>query len=139
MKVDFEHSQEKYSIKRSLLGMICDGEEIEQLGSVCLTVTQSDGNAMNYTRNDEINLKVNAILDKRVREYFLFDGEKIERLTRTTRNQKKEVEIGIKNLLNILIGATIKKDVKNHIDKTQENQLLRMAHLKMTRVAAILQ
>ena len=101
VKVDFEHSQEKYSIKRSLLGMICDGEEIEQLGSVCLTVTQSDGNAMNYTRNDEINLKVNAILDKRVREYFLFDGEKIERLTRTTRNQKKEVEIGIKNLLNI--------------------------------------
>jgi DNA sulfur modification protein DndD len=40
-------------------------------------------------------------LDSRIKEYFLFDGEKIERLTRASHDQRKEVAKGIRNLLNI--------------------------------------
>jgi len=99
--LEFEHNGEKHILKRSILGMICDGEEIEQVGETMLSIIGNDGNAKNIKKSDEISLRVNDILDKRVREYFLFDGEKIERLTRTTRLQKKEIEVGIKNLLNI--------------------------------------
>ena len=50
---------------------------------------------------DLILYKINDVLDYRVREYFLFDGEKIERLTRASLEQRKEVSAGIRNLLNI--------------------------------------
>lgn len=40
-------------------------------------------------------------MDARVKSYFLFDGERIERLTKVTEQQKREIALGIKNLLRI--------------------------------------
>lgn len=101
VEIEFVHKGENYALKRSMLGMLSEGEEYEEPGVVILTVIKKDNNAEVYNDVDKINQIVNGILDKRVREYFLFDGEKIERLTRTDREQKKEIEIGIKNLLNV--------------------------------------
>lgn len=101
VEVSFEHGNESYILKRCMIGMLDDGDEYEQTTDACLTIVRTDGNAQTFKKTDEINSIVNTVLDKRVREYFLFDGEKIERLTRTTRAQKKEIETGIKNLLNI--------------------------------------
>src|SRR5699024_6191819 len=41
------------------------------------------------------------IIDDRVKHYFFFDGERIERLTRVSPQQRQEVTDGIKNLLKI--------------------------------------
>lgn len=101
VEIEFSHKDEKYILKRALLGMISEDEEYEEPGEVVLKIIKKDGNADICKDTDKINQIINGILDKRVREYFLFDGEKIERLTRTDREQKKEIETGIKNLLNI--------------------------------------
>src|SRR5690625_7014161 len=41
------------------------------------------------------------MIDDRVKHYFFFDGDRIERLTRVSAQQKQEVAFGIKNLLKI--------------------------------------
>src|SRR5690625_7476782 len=44
---------------------------------------------------------IQKMIDDRVKHYFFFDRERIERLTRVSAQQKQEVACGIKNLLNI--------------------------------------
>ena len=68
---------------------------------------------------------INGILDKNVREYFLFDGEKIQRLTLASNEQRREIAKGIRNLLNVdslekAMEATqkLKKDLNNEVSKT---------------------
>lgn len=101
VELHFRHKNERYSLKRSLQGMLDGDEQVEQLGPVILSQIQSDGNAKNYNDPDEVKKIINDILDKNVKEYFLFDGEKIQRLTLSSAEQKREIAKGIKNLLNI--------------------------------------
>ena len=100
VQIDFIHEQKKYSLKRCVLGIKIGDEHVEQLGDVQLSIINKSNCSIekNIEKIEEI---INSILDKRVREYFLFDGEKMERLTRFSREQKREIENGIKNLLNI--------------------------------------
>lgn len=101
VEIEFAHMGKKYKLKRNLLGIKKGDDEFEQLAGGSLHVTGEDGDTKPIEELDKIEEEINLVLDKRVREYFLFDGEKIERLTRISREQKKEIEIGIRNLLQI--------------------------------------
>lgn len=101
VQLDFEHRDNKYSIKRTLLGILDGNKIIEEFGEITLYVTNPDGNTSPVRDPKDIDEIVDKILDRRVREYFLFDGEKIERLTRASSDQKREISRGIRNLLNI--------------------------------------
>ena len=109
VELHFQHKNERYSLKRSLQGMMDGDEQLEQLGPVVLSRIQSDGNTKNYNDPDKIKRIVNDVLDRNVKEYFLFDGEKIQRLTLSSADQKREIAKGIKNLLNI---DTLEKAIK---------------------------
>ncbi len=101
VETEFVHKGIPYKLRRTILGMI-DGEScIEELKDVRLQYQDSDGNFKTENDMAEIDRLINRILDKRVKEYFLFDGEKIERLTRASPEQRREVANGIRNLLNI--------------------------------------
>ena len=101
VELDFRHKDEKYTIKRSLLGIFDKDERIEQLGPIALSHTKPDGNTLTFNDPDDIQKTINNILDKNLKEYFLFDGEKIQRLTMASIEQRREVAKGIKNLLNV--------------------------------------
>jgi len=102
IEIEFTHNGSRYHIRRSLQGMKKkNGEVLEQFGEALLRIQDADGNTKSYQEPQEILRQINAILDSRVREYFLFDGEKIERLTKANSEQRKEVSAGIRNLLNI--------------------------------------
>jgi len=101
VELEFSHKGSVYNLKRTILGM-CDGSEIiEQKDKVFLIQRTEDGNAKKIDDPQDIERSVNSILDHRVREYFLFDGEKIERLTRANSEQRKEISRGLRNLLDI--------------------------------------
>ena len=124
VELHFRHKNERYSLKRSLQGILDGDEQLEQLGPVVFSRIQSDGNTKNYNDPDEIKRIINDVLDRNVKEYFLFDGEKIQRLTLSSIEQKREIAKGIKNLLNIdalekAIKATqkLKKTLNTELSK----------------------
>lgn len=126
----FKHKGESYSIKRYLLGMLDEEKRIEQLDKVLLSHTKVDGNTDNFSDPDQIRKIINNILDKNVREYFLFDGEKIQRLTLASLEQRREISKGIRNLLNIdalekAIKATArtKKNLSEELGKKATGEL----------------
>ena len=133
--LNFEHKGEQYEIRRSLKGMLDDHERIEQVGSIALTQIKADGNADVIKDAEEIKKVINNILDKNVREYFLFDGEKIQRLTLASIEQRREVARGIKNLLNVdalekAIKATqrLRKDLNEELSKKAKGEFGKIVH-----------
>lgn len=124
VELKFSHKGEQYAIKRSLSGMLDGNERIERLEGYILATTKKDGNADIIKDPEEIKRIIYSILDKNVREYFLFDGEKIQRLTLASPEQRKEIARGIRNLLNVdalekAIKATqkLKKTLNGEIGK----------------------
>lgn len=102
VQIEFSHKGDTYNLRRERSGMKKkNGDILEQLGEALLRIQDQDGNTKSFSEPQEIREHVEKVLDYRVREYFLFDGEKIERLTKSSPEQRKEVSGGIRNLLNI--------------------------------------
>jgi len=101
VELEFSHKRERYVLKRIIYGMLDRDKVIEEHGEVGLARWKTDGNCITYDDPRDVESIVNAILDRRVKEYFLFDGEKIERLTRANAEQRMEISKGIRNLLNV--------------------------------------
>lgn len=92
----------KYEICRKLQAVKKDNRIAEQPYGVSLTITDEHGNTKPpITDEVEIGEHIGKVFDPKIKDYFLFDGEKIERLTRADTAQKRTVSDGIKNLLNI--------------------------------------
>jgi len=130
--VEFEHEGVYYELTRSMEGSFDEknGEVFEQDGEVKLKFTEPSGNTKVLDNKEEINEAVNSVLDKRIREFFLFDGEKIEHLTRAGHSQREEIKKGIRNLLDIDVLesalVTMKKLTKyleNEAKKRSPNKL----------------
>lgn len=135
VEVYFSHKGERYTIKRSLLGMIDGAERIEQFDKVVLSRIKSDGNTQNYNDPEDIRKTINGVLDKSVKEYFLFDGEKIQRLTLASIDQRREIAKGIRNLLNVdalekAIKATqrLKKNLSIELSKRATGEYGQIIH-----------
>lgn len=101
VRLEFSHQGSFFDLKRSLVGMRDGGKVHEESSKLELSIVGTDGNCKILSDPEEINIRVNAILDARVKEYFLFDGEKIERLTKASSDQRREIAKGIRNLLNV--------------------------------------
>jgi len=104
VRVVFTHDGMTYDMTRSLYGALSgEGDVLEESRGVTLHITDPRGNtdALGPSEAERITETIAAILDPRVRDYFLFDGERIERLTKATTTQRREVARGIRNLLRI--------------------------------------
>ncbi len=99
--LEFTHFRRIYQIERSILGMLADGEVIQEDKGARLVTQDENGNATTTRDFNEITSIVGGILDRGLREYFLFDGEKIERLTRASSEQRREISAGVRKLLDI--------------------------------------
>lgn len=123
VEIEFEHRGNKFVLHRSILAISgTDDNQEEQLGVAYLEETTSRGNTEKETSIDKIDEIINSVLDKRIKEYFLFDGEKMENLTRISREQKRQIQEGIKNLLNI-DKLLIANDGLAYLLKDLQNQL----------------
>lgn len=96
------HKNKSYEIIRKIRGSKEGNEIFEESAELTLTETDEQGNTKPPVKDKTtINDIIGNIFDPKIKDYFLFDGEKIERLTRADVQQKKTVAQGIKNLLNI--------------------------------------
>lgn len=91
-----------YEIVRKLQGVKRNNQIAEQPLGVSLRIIDEHGNTKPpMTGAAEVGEIIGQVFDPKIKDYFLFDGEKIERLTRADSAQKRTVAQGIKNLLNI--------------------------------------
>lgn len=126
----FTHKGETYNLRRAIMGMSEGNNVIEEITDIRLRVTGVDGNTRVIEPKD-IEDVIDKVLDRRVKEYFLFDGEKIERLTRAGVEQRREIGWGIRNLLNVdaletAIRATrrVVKSLENDLAKSASSEQL---------------
>ncbi|MGY3716245.1 AAA family ATPase [Sutcliffiella cohnii] len=118
VNIQFTHNNEDFELIRGFSAIKDDsGRIFEDLPTVRLIRTYEKGNTESIDNPDEIEDIINSILDERVKNYFLFDGERIETLTRATKKQRENIQKGIKNLLQIdnlyLLRDALEKNRKN--------------------------
>ncbi|WP_297639070.1 AAA family ATPase [uncultured Clostridium sp.] len=103
VEVKFKHKDIEYIIKRIIVGYRINNKIIEEEKDVYLAIKDEVGN---YRVKDQMTIEeknkiINSIFDSKIKDFFLFDAEKIDTLAKTNKESKKEVEEGIKNLLKI--------------------------------------
>ena len=100
----FSHQGQNFRIVRSIDSLMkTDGTIVQSQGDrVELQQTDTAGNTLPVeTEPEKITALIQEILNSRLRDYFLFDGERIERLTRNTKERREEVRQGIRALLDL--------------------------------------
>lgn len=103
VQVKFEYKGKLYELLRKIVG-IKTGEEIrERTNGAELYIIDELGNYSAEGITDELEIKriINGILDETIKDFFLFDAEKIETLTKTDKTVREEVKNGIIKLLHI--------------------------------------
>lgn len=120
VQLEFTHENKLFTIEREIMAYLEeDGNIIERVQRV-----QLHNHDLQETITDEEKVQawIHSILDERVKNYFFFDGERIERLTRASHQQRLEIASGIKNLLKIdhLLKA---RNVLTHIQRNVSKQL----------------
>lgn len=99
--IEFQHNSFEYILNRSIKALRVRDKIVEEICESKLIIKQPDGNSKIIDDPDDVFKEINRILDARVKEYFLFDGERIEKITRADTEQRKAIANGIKDLLNI--------------------------------------
>lgn len=132
VELQFTHKERRYSLRRAILGMRNNDRILEELDEVRLVETTPDGNSK-VVEPAEVDRVVGSILDRRVKDYFLFDGEKIERLTRASVEQRREIGKGIRNLLNVDALETARK-ATDRLTRELEHELLKNASPELAKL-----
>jgi len=132
VELKFTHREQTYRLRRAILGMQDENRVIEEEDEKRLFVTPADGNTQ-PVQTTEIDAVIDSILDRRVKDYFLFDGEKIERLTRASIEQRREISAGLRNLLNVDALETAIKAVRR-VTKSLEKELSNSSNEELSRL-----
>jgi DNA sulfur modification protein DndD len=103
VKLLFEHKGKNYEINRFARGFKSGSSITEKIMEAELNIIDENGNysAEPITDDKEIKETINEILDESIKDFFLFDAEKIETLAKTDAKVKEEVKNGIVKLLQI--------------------------------------
>lgn len=133
VELEFSHRDRQYSLKRSMVGLRVGDRTDEEFTGVRLATTEPDGNCKSETDPSAIDPAVGAILDRRVKDYFLFDGEKIERLTRASAEQRREIARGIRNLLSVDALETAQRAVQK-LARKLDDELARTESPELARL-----
>lgn len=103
VRILFEHRGQRYEMTRSIRGIKRGVRIEERFDGVKLAVIDEMGNYSPTVLEDELRVreKMNDILDEEIKDFFLFDAEKIDTLAKTDTQVKKEVKTAIFKLLQI--------------------------------------
>ena len=104
VELTFDHNGSVFELKRTISAIMSDKDQtpIQEPGEIVLKEVNPHGNAQPPLRDlDKIEENIAQLLNRRVRDYFLFDGERMEKLTRYGTEQRREIQRGIKSLLQV--------------------------------------
>ena len=133
VKIDFSHKDINYILERKYEGIIHNESIIENIVSLKLTIKNQQGKTHFLDDINDIQKKINKIIDPGLQQYFLFDGEKIEKITRADKETKKEISRAIRSLLNI---DNLEKSIRafKKLIKYYDNEIKNSASEEIERV-----
>lgn len=143
VKVDFEHNDKRYIIIREIIGYKLGDKIKEKIGVPKLYFIDENGNYSAEPIEDEVKIKsiVNKIIDEKIKDFFLFDAERIDTLAKTDASVKSEVKTIIIKLLQIetlndvitILNDLYNKEKRNYLSKSS-NIDLKNAEAKIKRI-----
>lgn len=103
VEINFQHKDKKYIINREIVGYKRGNEVEERICPAKLYEIDETGNFSPEPVEDEVQIKsiVNEIIDEKIKDFFLFDAERIDTLAKTDAHVKDEVKTVITKLLQI--------------------------------------
>lgn len=102
VRVKFEHQKSIFTIERVIKGITINNRYEESIFSVKLSSLDSDGNYSIVSEEElEIEAFMERIMGRQIKDFFIFDGEKIDTLVKTDDVVKKEVKTAIQKLLQL--------------------------------------
>lgn len=99
--LDFENNDKKYSLKRIISARKLDNRIMQEPKGVSLTITEDFNTRSPIMDATEIDGIIASIINEKIKDFFLFDGEQIEELTKYSKESKEEIKSGIRTLLNL--------------------------------------
>lgn len=102
VEVEFEFKKKNYKVTRNISAFKENNLIREQIGNAELEIRDEEGNIQPPICDEkEINEEIYKVINREVKDFFLFDGEKIEDLAKTNDKIRREIKKGITKLLNI--------------------------------------
>lgn len=133
--VKFEHRNKRYELTRTVVALKLAKKVQERDGEVKLVEIDELGNYSPTAITNPLEVKkvMNAILDEDIKDFFLFDGEKIDTLAKTNEAVKREVKTAIFNLLQIdnveearsLLNTMKNTERRNIVDNTSDDNVIK--------------
>lgn len=103
VKLTFSNNGKQYRITRTLKAIKSKTGIVERDDRVELRTTDENGNFSPESETDaqKVNYEINKVLNEDIKDFFLFDAEKIDTLAKTDSKVKQEVKTAIFKLLQI--------------------------------------
>ena len=103
VKIKFSEKGKRYEIIRFLKGVKNNNEITEREDGIELYSTDNNGNFSPEPERDlqKVKTEINKVLNEEIKDFFLFDAEKIDTLAKTDSKVKLEVKTAIFKLLQI--------------------------------------
>jgi len=114
VEITFQHDGERYLVKRSIQVKKQKGGQIEgnSADDFVMMRTKADGDAI---RVSNPLVTMNSILPVNVREYFLFDGEKIDNFA------KPEAAAQVKQAIDLVLKLKVLDRARKHLEANAQD------------------
>ena len=126
----FTHGSVEYTLCRTMTyKMLSDGKTLKSNGGVCkLTYLETDGQTKTITHDGMIKRKIDGILPEDLSKYFLFDGERVERIGDEIQSGKSnEFAAAVRRILGLYTYVNalrhLDHDPKNGNTKKNKNSV----------------
>ncbi|MDN4606613.1 AAA family ATPase [Sporosarcina sp. F6_3S_P_2] len=103
VKIKLSDKGKNYEIRRCLKGVKNASDIVEREDGIELYSTDERGNfsPQPITDKQKVEIEINKVLNEEIKDFFLFDAEKIDTLAKTDSKVKQEVKTAIFKLLQI--------------------------------------
>ncbi len=102
-------------LKRNISATNINNKPIQERGDVSLVVTENSNTSPPVTSEEDIKEIISSLINENIKDFFLFDGEQMEELTKYSQKSRQEVKKGIKTLLQLDTIEISQNSLKKYI------------------------
>ena len=111
VEINFIHNEKEYFVRRSTSFQKNNLNEIRRSSNEAILQIKNDDGTLKTLRIEELY----RIIPEDLSTYFFFDGERIENMSKSNREGKRDLNLAIRNIL----GLDVVSNAKKHLVKVE--------------------